>query len=109
MAGNAVCRRSCPHVASGVAESDLQCDNALHAEAEHAASTGELRHQHAVDPRMNSLKLWLTLKVHGRAAYEEHIDRQIELARWFERQVADSPYLRLFAPPMLPIFNFCLR
>ena len=59
--------------------------------------------------RMNSLKLWLTLKVHGRAAYEEHIDRQIELARWFERQVADSPYLRLFAPPMLPIFNFCLR
>src|SRR5437764_2275121 len=59
--------------------------------------------------RMNSLKLWLTLKVHGRAAYEEHIDRQLELARWFERQVADSPYLRLFAPPMLPIFNFCLR
>src|SRR4029077_20158910 len=28
--------------------------------------------------RMNSLKLWLTLRVHGRAAYEEHIDRQLQ-------------------------------
>jgi len=25
--------------------------------------------------RMNAMKLWLTLKVHGRKAYEEHIDR----------------------------------
>src|SRR5580704_15033123 len=28
--------------------------------------------------RMNSLKLWLTLRVHGRKAYEEHIDRQLQ-------------------------------
>ncbi|PYY17863.1 MAG: hypothetical protein DMG60_10245 [Acidobacteria bacterium] len=59
--------------------------------------------------RMNSLKLWLTLKVHGRQAYEEHIDRQIQLAEWFNVQVADSPHFKLFAPPMLPIFNLCLR
>ena len=59
--------------------------------------------------RMNSLKLWLTLRVHGRAAYEEHIDRQIQLAEWFKRKVGDSPYFKLFAPPMLPIFNLCLR
>ena len=33
--------------------------------------------------RMNSLKLWLTLRVHGRKAYEEHFARQLELARDF--------------------------
>jgi len=59
--------------------------------------------------RMNSLKLWLTLKVHGRRAYEEHIDRQIQLADWFREQVERSRYFQLFAPPMLPIFNLCLR
>ena len=31
--------------------------------------------------RMNSLKLWLTLRVHGRQGYEEMIERQMELAR----------------------------
>ena len=30
--------------------------------------------------RMNSLKLWLTLRVHGRQAYEEMIERQMQLA-----------------------------
>src|SRR5262250_3375169 len=59
--------------------------------------------------RMNSLKLWLTFRVHGRAAYEEHIDHQIQLAEWFKREIANSPYLKLFAPPMLPIFNLCLK
>src|SRR5437870_2088383 len=33
--------------------------------------------------RMNSLKLWLTLRVHGRRAYEELIDRQLKLAANF--------------------------
>ena len=58
---------------------------------------------------MNSLKLWLTLRIHGRKTYEAHIDRQIQLARWFEQQVTTSPHFKLFAPPMLPIFNLCLK
>jgi len=59
--------------------------------------------------RMNSLKLWLTLRVHGRKAYEEMIDRQMELVsglrEWFER----SEYFALAAPQTLPILNFRLR
>lgn len=59
--------------------------------------------------RMNALKLWLTLRVHGRQAYEEHIDRQIELANWFTDQIGKSESFELFAPPMLPIFNLRLK
>jgi glutamate/tyrosine decarboxylase-like PLP-dependent enzyme len=59
--------------------------------------------------RMNSLKLWLTLRVHGRQAYEEMIERQMELASqmrvWFE----NSDYFTLAAPQTLPILNFRLR
>jgi aromatic-L-amino-acid/L-tryptophan decarboxylase len=59
--------------------------------------------------RMNSLKLWLTLRIHGRQAYEEHIDRQIQLARWFAEQIRASANFELFAEPMLPIFNLHLK
>jgi aromatic-L-amino-acid decarboxylase len=59
--------------------------------------------------RMNSLKLWLTLRIHGREAYEHHIDRQIELAHWFSDQIRHSSRFELFADPMLPIFNLRLR
>jgi glutamate/tyrosine decarboxylase-like PLP-dependent enzyme len=59
--------------------------------------------------RMNSLKLWLTLRVHGRQAYEEMIERQMQLAsdmrQWFER----STFFALTAPQTLPILNFRLR
>jgi glutamate/tyrosine decarboxylase-like PLP-dependent enzyme len=59
--------------------------------------------------RMNSLKLWLTLRVHGRQAYEEMIERQMQLASemrvWFE----NSPTFALAAPQTLPILNFRLR
>lgn len=59
--------------------------------------------------RMNSLKLWLTLRVHGRRAYGEMIERQMELAAgmraWFER----SEYFEPTAPQTLPILNFRLR
>src|SRR5690348_994912 len=59
--------------------------------------------------RMNSLKLWLTLRIHGREAYEQHIDRQVQLARWFADQVRRSVGFELFCEPMLPIFNLRLK
>jgi glutamate/tyrosine decarboxylase-like PLP-dependent enzyme len=59
--------------------------------------------------RMNALKLWLTLRVHGREAYEQHIDRQIQLGNWFAEQITKSREFELFAPPMLPIFNLRLK
>jgi aromatic-L-amino-acid/L-tryptophan decarboxylase len=59
--------------------------------------------------RMNSLKLWLTLKAHGRQAYEELIGRQIELARGFAQWAAASESFELAAPQVLPILNLRVR
>jgi aromatic-L-amino-acid decarboxylase len=56
--------------------------------------------------RMNSLKLWLTLRVHGRKAYEEHIDRQLNLARSFASWIKASEHFELAAPQVLPIVAF---
>src|SRR2546426_1211259 len=41
--------------------------------------------------RMNSLKLWLTLRVHGRKAYEELIDSQLRLARIYSARSIQTP------------------
>lgn len=59
--------------------------------------------------RMNSLKLWLTLRVHGRRAYEEHIDRQMKLAASFVEWLNTSEDYELVLKPTLPIVNFKLR
>ena len=59
--------------------------------------------------RMNSLKLWLTLRVHGRQAYEELIDRQLQLARSFAQWVEGSDEFELAAPQVLPIVTFRLK
>jgi glutamate/tyrosine decarboxylase-like PLP-dependent enzyme len=59
--------------------------------------------------RMNSLKLWLTLRVHGRQAYEELIDRQLKLSRSFVAWVKASGDFELAVPPMLPIVTFRLK
>lgn len=59
--------------------------------------------------RMNSLKLWLTLRVHGRQAYEELIDHQLQLARGFANWVKDSEDFELAAPHVLPIVNFRVK
>lgn len=59
--------------------------------------------------RMNSLKLWLTLRVHGRQAYEEHIDRQMKLAGNFAEWIRRSEIFELAAPQVLPIVNFRLK
>lgn len=59
--------------------------------------------------RMNSLKLWLTLRVHGRQAYEDLIDRQMQLAREFAEWVDASDEYELAAPQVLPILNLRLK
>ncbi len=59
--------------------------------------------------RMNSLKLWLTLQVHGRQAYEELIDRQLKLAAFFADWVQSSELFELAVPQVLPIVNFRLK
>lgn len=59
--------------------------------------------------RMNSLKLWLTLRVHGRQAYEELIDDQLRLAKGFADWVRSSEDFELAAPQVLPIVNFRVR
>jgi glutamate/tyrosine decarboxylase-like PLP-dependent enzyme len=59
--------------------------------------------------RMNSLKLWLTLEIHGRIAYEQHIDRQLQLARIFADWVRSSADFELAAPQVLPIVNFRVK
>lgn len=56
--------------------------------------------------RMNSLKLWLTLRVHGRQAYEELIDRQLRLAHGFAEWVRGSENFALVVEPTLPIVTF---
>lgn len=59
--------------------------------------------------RMNSLKFWLTLRVHGRKAYEDMIDRQLQLAARFAQWVQSSPDYELAAPQVLPIVNFRVK
>ncbi len=56
--------------------------------------------------RLNSLKLWMTLRVHGRQAYEELIDRQIVLAHEFARWITGSSQFELLTNPVLPSLNF---
>jgi aromatic-L-amino-acid decarboxylase len=59
--------------------------------------------------RMNSLKLWLTLRVHGRKAYEVLIDSHMKLARSFVEWVQASEDFELAAPHTLPIIVFRLK
>src|SRR4029078_10831898 len=59
--------------------------------------------------RMNSLKLWLTLRVHGRQAYEELVDRQLKLAHQFAEWVRNSQDFELVVEPDLTIVNFRLK
>ncbi len=56
--------------------------------------------------RMNSLKLWLTLRVHGRQAYEEMIDRQLQLAAYLETSVLETGMFELAFPRRMTILNF---
>jgi glutamate/tyrosine decarboxylase-like PLP-dependent enzyme len=77
--------------------------------AEHAGMTDSYKISAQWSRRMNSLKLWLTLRVHGRQAYEEMIDRQMQLAAQMREWIDGSEYFELTAPQTLPILNFRLR
>src|SRR5205085_2813054 len=55
--------------------------------------------------RANAFKLWLTLRIHGRQAYEQHINRQLALAQDFGRWLENSAHFELAAPVRLPILN----
>jgi glutamate/tyrosine decarboxylase-like PLP-dependent enzyme len=59
--------------------------------------------------RMNSLKLWLTLKVHGRLGYESLMASQMRLARLLESELMASGDFSLTSPGTLPILNLKLR
>ena len=59
--------------------------------------------------RMNSLKLWLTLRIHGREAYEQHINRQMQLAHKFAQWISESTKFELAAPMYVPILNFRVK
>ncbi|HEY5254768.1 MAG TPA: pyridoxal-dependent decarboxylase, partial [Acidobacteriaceae bacterium] len=56
--------------------------------------------------RMNSLKLWLTLRVHGRQSYEQLIDSQFRLAGYMESRVLETGAFELTTPRRLTILNF---
>jgi aromatic-L-amino-acid decarboxylase len=59
--------------------------------------------------RMNSLKLWLTLQMHGRAGYQAFIDEQMQLAREFADWAKSSQRFELATPQVLPILNLRLK
>ena len=59
--------------------------------------------------RMNSLKLWLTLKIHGRRSYEDLIHRQLHLSRVFADWIRRSDQFELALDPQLTIVNFRLK
>src|SRR5437763_1253830 len=59
--------------------------------------------------RMNSLKFWLTLRVHGRLAYEQLIHQQLALAASFAGWVRNSEHFELARDPRLPILNFRVK
>ncbi len=56
--------------------------------------------------RMNSLKLWLTLRVHCRQSYEDLIDSQLRLAGYMESRVLETGDFDLATPRRLTILNF---
>ncbi|MES2222103.1 MAG: pyridoxal-dependent decarboxylase [Acidobacteriota bacterium] len=59
--------------------------------------------------RMNSLKLWLTLRVHGRQSYEQLIDSQLRLAGYMESRILETGAFELATPRRLTILNFRAR
>ena len=59
--------------------------------------------------RMNSLKLYLALRVHGRIAYQQLIADQLALASRLAASITASQEFELAAPQTLPILNLRLK
>jgi aromatic-L-amino-acid decarboxylase len=56
--------------------------------------------------RFDALKVWLSLRQHGRRGYEEAIDRQVTLAEYLAAQVSASSDLDLMSQPSLGVVCF---
>jgi len=56
--------------------------------------------------RLDALKVWLSLRQHGRAGYEEAVNRQIELAEYLAGRIAGSSDLEAISPPSLGVVCF---
>lgn len=57
--------------------------------------------------RVDSLKLWMAWKRHGRRGYEERVDRLMELAAYAAERTRQHPELELVTEP--DFLNVCLR
>ena len=56
--------------------------------------------------RFDALKIWLSLRQHGRRGYEETIDRQISLAQYLASKIETDPLLELMSQPSLGVVCF---
>ena len=56
--------------------------------------------------RLDALKVWLTLRQHGRLGYEQAIDRQIALAEYLAMKIEADPSLELMSRPSLGVVCF---
>lgn len=56
--------------------------------------------------RFDALKVWLSLRQHGRRGYEEAVDRQIALAEYLSRSVASAADMEPASDPSLGVFCF---
>lgn len=56
--------------------------------------------------RLDALKVWLTLRQHGRRGYEEAVGRQIALAEYLAEKIAGSTDLETMSKPSLGVICF---
>ena len=56
-----------------------------------------------------ALKVWMGLKTHGRRAYAEAIERDVDLARFLSEEVERRPDFELLSESVLSIANFRYR
>ena len=57
--------------------------------------------------RFRALKLWLSLRYHGLAAFRSQIENDLELAQHLARRIEHEPELRITAP--VPLSAVCFR